>query len=232
MSASEDTPATTAPEGSAPPRQARRDPLAGVVDALRTRKGLRRGLSVLSVVLLLGGIAALGYPFFTNLYQDRVQSRLSRELASPELEQRYREGRLQEGDSLTRIVIAKLKVDVVVVEGTSGSALRAGAGHYVDTPLPCETGNVAIAGHRTTYGKPFANIDQLQPGDQIVLETPIGSCVYEVSQPPFVTHPRDFSVIAPTPDATLTLTTCHPRHSARQRLIVKARLVSSSPDAA
>src|SRR5439155_8227966 len=77
-------------------------------------------------------------------------------------------------------------VDVVVVEGTTPSALKAGAGHYPGTPLPCEDGNVAIAGHRTTYGKPFANIDQLRTGDLITLDTPVGSCIYEVSGDPFV----------------------------------------------
>jgi len=199
-----------------------------VVEFLRTRKGARRALSVLSILLLLGGLAALGYPFYTNLYQDRVQSRLNRELASPELEQKYREGRLEEGDSLTRIKIPKLDVDVVVVEGTSASALRAGAGHYPQTPLPCEVGNVSIAGHRTTYGKPFANLDQLAPGDTIILETPIGACTYHVSAKPSITAPTDFSVIAATAEPTLTLTTCHPKHSARQRLIVKAAMVKAS----
>ncbi len=68
--------------------------------------------------------------------------------------------------------------------------MRAGAGHYPDTPLPCEDGNVGIAGHRTTYGKPFANLDQLGPGDTIILETPIGSCTYEVTKQPFIVSPE------------------------------------------
>ena len=98
------------------------------------------------------------------------------------------------------------------------SALRAGAGHYPQTPLPCEPGNVAIAGHRTTYGKPFHNLDLLKPGDTIVLETPIGSCTYKMVPPPFIVAPTDTSVVDPTPVPTLTLTTCHPKGSARQRL--------------
>src|SRR5207248_3367813 len=109
-----------------------------------------------------------------------------------------------------------------VVEGTSASALKAGAGHYPQTPLPCDAGNVAIAGHRTTYGKPFANLDRLAPGDTVVLETPIGSCTYEVEKAPFAVSPNDFTVIANDPARrTLTLTTCHPKGSASQRLIVK-----------
>src|SRR3546814_693306 len=132
-------------------------------------------------------------------------------------------------DSLTRLIIPAIEVDVVVVEGTTASALRAGAGHYADTPLPCEIGNVAIAGHRTTYGRPFHNLDLLEVGQQITLETPIGDCTYEVNRDPFVVSPTQTEVVANTPDeATLTLTTGHPKGSARQRLIVKATLVSSN----
>jgi sortase A len=88
--------------------------------------------------------------------------------------------------------------------------------------LPCEAGNVAIAGHRTTYGKPFANLDKLQAGDTIELDTPVGGCVYHVSQAPFVVLPTDVSVLATTTVRSLTLTTCNPRGSAAQRLVVKA----------
>lgn len=122
-----------------------------------------------------------------------------RELASPRQAERYRAASLRVGDALTRIRIPKLGVDVVVVQGTSPSALRAGAGHYPDTPLPCDVGNVGIPGHRTTYGKPFANLDRLTTGDAVILETPTGRCPYEVSREPFVTVPSDLSVVANTP---------------------------------
>jgi sortase A len=121
-------------------------------------------------------------------------------------------------------VIPTLGVDTVVVEGTGPSALRAGAGHYPNTPLPGEDGNVAIAGHRTTYGKPFANLDRLNVGEEIVLETPIGRHVYKITREPFVVSNTDFTVIAQTPGKTLTLTTCHPKGSARQRLIIRAEI--------
>src|SRR5947207_3023326 len=128
------------------PERPRVDAVGFVVDALRTRPWARRVLSGISVGLLLLGLGLLAYPFATNIYQDRLQARLDRQLASPALEQAYRERRVGTGDSLTRIRIPALGVDVVVVEGTSASALRAGAGHYPETPLPCEQGNVAIAG--------------------------------------------------------------------------------------
>lgn len=204
------------------PTESHRSTVDALAHALRTRKGLRRGLSVLSVLLLAGGVAMLGFPLFTNLYQDRLQGRLDKQFASPDIQEAYRAGKVAVGDSLTRIKIPAIDVDVVVVEGTTASALRAGAGHYAQSPLPCKSGNVAIAGHRTTYGKPFANIDRLHKGDLITLNTPVGGCVYEVSRDPFVVDKTDLSVLNTTPDRTLTLTSCHPKGSAAQRIIIKA----------
>jgi len=200
-----------------------------LVDALRARPLARRILSGLSLLLAVIGIGMLAYPFATNLWQERLQTRLDRQLASPALRQQYQSGTIATGDALTRIQIKAIGVDVVVVEGTSASALRAGAGHYPNTPLPGEVGNVAIAGHRTTYGKPFANLDQLKPGDLVVLETPIGRDLYEVSQKPYAVDASNWEPIAQTPDRTLTLTTCHPKGSAKQRLVVKANFVKAEP---
>lgn len=209
------------------------DPLSRIVDALRRRRWARMLLTTMSIGLLVGAVGTVGYPFYTNLLQDRIQSRLDRQIASPELKQAYLDRKVGIGDSLTRIIIPDIDVDVVVVEGTTASALRAGAGHYPATPLPCEIGNVSIAGHRTTYGRPFHNLDLLETGSRITLETPIGSCTYEVSTEPFVVLPTQVEVLANTPDeATLTLTTCNPKGSARQRLIVKAKLVESNLETA
>jgi sortase A len=196
---------------------------------LRAHPWSRRALSIVSVGLMIGAGVMLGYPVYTNMYSDRTQSRLDREIASPEIKQAYQERKLSDGDALTRIKIPALDVDTVVVEGTSASALRAGAGHYPATPLPCEAGNVAIAGHRTTYGRPFANLDRLKNGDVVILETPIGSCTYEITREPFVIAPTDFSIVANDPARQLlTLTTCHPKGSARQRLVVQATLTQGA----
>ncbi len=194
-------------------------------DYLRTRPGARRMLSGFSIVTAVVAIGLLAYPLATNYMQDRLQRKLAIQLRSPESKAAYAAGHTSEGDALTRLVIPSIKVDTVVVEGTGSSALRAGAGHYPNTPLPGEEGNVAIAGHRTTYGKPFANLDRLAVGDEIVLETPLGRHQYRITRAPFVVANNDFTVISQTPGRTLTLTTCHPKGSTRQRLIIRAEMV-------
>lgn len=104
-----------------------------------------------------------------------------------------------------------------------------GAGHYPETVLPGEVGNVSIAGHRNTYGRVFEDIARLQPGAPIVIETDEAFYVYEVTES-LVVMPQDVEVIAPVPgepgveatDRMLTLTACHPMFSARERYIVHA----------
>jgi sortase A len=121
--------------------------------------------------------------------------------------------------------IPKIGLSMVVVEGTDADQLRSGPGHYPGTPLPGEAGNVAIAGHRTTYLHPFYNLDALAPGDAINILTVQGLFVYHVTSSQAV-DPTDVAVVAPTPTPMLTLTTCNPRYSASQRLVVHAALVS------
>lgn len=202
-----------------------------LVDLLRDKRWLRRLLSGLSVVLVLGGVGLVGFPFATNMWQGRIQQHLEEQIASPELQQAYKEHKVETGDSLTRIKIPAIGLDTVVVEGITPSALRAGAGHYPQTSLPCDGGNVGIAGHRTTYGRPFGNLDQLKPGDTIELTTPIGGCVYQVSKAPYVVAPTDLTVIDPTGERSLTLTTCHPKGSAAQRLVVRGTWVKDTKTA-
>ena len=220
------------PNSAAPaPQQSGRisDGASFLLETLRVRPFARRILSGVSVLLAVLAVGLLAYPLYTNFYQDRLQSKLAIEFKNDATRRAFVAGETAIGDPITKISIpaADLK-PTVVVEGTGASALRAGAGHYPNTPLPGEEGNVAIAGHRTTYGKPFANLDHLKPGDEIFLETPVGKYTYKVSKDPFVVTTTDFSVIAQTPGKTLTLTTCHPKGSARQRLVVKAELVSET----
>jgi sortase A len=124
------------------------------------------------------------------------------------------------------IAIPKINLNQVVIQGTNEGDLELGPGHYASTPLPGEAGNVGIAGHRTTWGRPFYSLDQLVAGDPIYLATSRGTFVYRVTSSQIV-DPSDVGVLNPTTDATLTLTTCNPRYSAAQRLVVHATLAST-----
>ncbi|HVF20370.1 MAG TPA: class E sortase [Mycobacteriales bacterium] len=204
-------------------------------DALR-RPGGRRALSVLSLVLALAGVGMFAYPFGTDLYSKRIQNRLRSQFDDVEYAQSYQLRKIKVGQGLTRLRIPKLDVEVLVVEGTTPAALKAGAGHYVGTPLPGEAGNVAIAGHRTTFGRPFNRMDELGQGDKVYLDTPFATFEYSVvpafggHDNPWATSPQDFSVVGKpsSPEAkTLTLTTCHPKGSARERLILRLTLTGT-----
>jgi len=204
-------------------------------DALR-RPGGRRALSAASLVLLLASILVIGYPVGTDVYGHLRQDHLDSQFAEPEVVNAYREKKVAVGDGLTRLKIPKIGVDVLVVQGTTPAALRAGAGHYPDTPLPGESGNVGIAGHRTTYGRPLNRLDELAPGDLVELDTPLAAHTYRAVAPfdghgnPWVVAPTATEVVAPVAgERLLTLTTCHPKGSAQQRLVMRFELVKSVP---
>ena len=128
------------------------------------------------------------------------------------------------GEGFAAMRIPKIGVDQVVVEGVDRESLKRGPGHMPWTPLPGQPGNSVISGHRVTYGRPFFDLDQLSPGDVIEVETAIGVHTYEVRETRIVA-PTDVWVAGSRRGAWLTLTTCHPRFSAAQRLIVFAELV-------
>ncbi|MEO9236648.1 MAG: class E sortase, partial [Jatrophihabitantaceae bacterium] len=159
-----------------------------------------------------------------------------------------------------------------VVQGTDDTSLNVGPGHYVNSQLPGQIGNFAVAGHRVGKGEPFLNLDQLRPGDKIVVQTASNWYIYTMlgdqsayaaalkltsasarsraieaalSAPDSqgvpgreIVAPSAAQVIAPVPDhpdetptrAMLTLTTCHPKYTANQRMIVHAVLSRSVPN--
>ena len=131
-----------------------------------------------------------------------------------------------EGSPIGDIRIPVIGINQVVVQGTNTPDLRKGPGHYIGTPLPGEAGNVAIAGHRTTYGHPFYNLDSVKVGDPIVLTTLQGIFVYDATKN-FVVSPSDSQVVDNVIANQLTLTTCNPRFSASTRLVVQATLAHS-----
>ncbi len=137
----------------------------------------------------------------------------------------------EEGDVIARLEIPSIGVDNYVVAGVEKSDLKKGPGHYPETPLPGQLGNSAIAGHRTTYGQPFYDIDLVTPGDEIIVTTPAGRFVY-IATGQQIVGPNDYEVVATTDPtiATLTLTSCHPRYTARDRIVITSELDPTQSD--
>jgi sortase A len=210
--------------------------------ARRSRSGLRRAATIVGILFVLAAFAIGGYVawtlwgtgFATQRWQDRLR---------PELEHRIHANANNpqpppvtvthvRGDAVAIIKIPRIHLNMVVVEGTDTLALEKGPGHYTGTAYPWQNhGRVAIAGHRTTYLHPFYSLDALRKGDPIVLLTEYGTFRYEVTRT-YVTLPDgvlpDGSyVLDQTKDPTLALTTCNPRYSASQRLIVIADRVAT-----
>jgi sortase (surface protein transpeptidase) len=212
-------------------------------------RGIGELLVTAGLVLLLFAVYEV---YVTDLLTDRRQDQLSAELQEEWADAPADAAlvRVETGDAFGVLRIPRLGEDYarVVLEGTTEGELSQGPGHYAGTAMPGQPGNVALAGHRVGKGSPFLELDALRPGDPVVVETVDTWFVYRVLGDPAtgdlradpsgipgrrIVPPSDVSVIVPTPGADpavgptgsyLTLTTCHPRFSARQRLIVHARL--------
>ena len=127
------------------------------------------------------------------------------------------------------IEIPRIGLNMVVVQGVDTADLESGPGHYPDTADPWEDkGRVGIAGHRTTYLHPFFDLNQVQPGDMITLQTARGTFTYTVTKNFVLPADTAGVVLNQTKAPTLVLTTCNPRYSASERLIVEADRVSSA----
>ncbi len=131
----------------------------------------------------------------------------------------------EDGDAIARLKVPQLDLSVVVVNGTSTSDLRRGPGRHEESFLPGEGELVYVAGHRTTYGAPFSDINELEPGDTITVELPYGTVEYRVTRHRIVDD-SDLSVLESQGREELVLQACHPRFFASQRYLVYARPVS------
>lgn len=127
------------------------------------------------------------------------------------------------GGVIGHISIPAIGVDRDIREGIDLPILNQSPGHYPHSPKPCRAGNAAIAGHRTTYGAPFNKLDLLKSGDVINITTPEGDCTYRYLRTEIVS-PTNISVVMPKGGNFLTLTACHPKGSAAQRITVTATL--------
>jgi sortase A len=218
----------------------------------RALRALSTVLIVLGALLLADGAATLLWKeplssLYAGAQQRDLGERLDRlEQSGPTAEERRvlarldtterrlgfaaraAERRAHDGDPVGRLRAVAIGLSEVVVQGTGAGDLRRGPGHYPDSPLPGARGTVAIAGHRTTYGAPFRDIDDLASGDRIDLEMPYGRFTYSVERTRVVA-PSALWVTRRVAYDRLVLTACHPLFSAARRIVVFARLERSAP---
>jgi sortase A len=195
---------------------------------------MRAVLRFVASVMMVSGALLIADAGITLLWQEpvsalvaeREQAALKDALFDPPERVLRREP--LEGDAIARIEIPAIGVSEYVVEGTGTADLRKGPGHYPDTPLPGGRGTAAIAGHRTTYGAPFREIDDLRRGQLIRLDMPDATFVYRVERVKVVDD-EDLSVLEPVGYRRLMLSACHPLYSAAERVIVFARQVRREP---
>ncbi|PFG15664.1 sortase A [Propionicimonas paludicola] len=197
-------------------------------------------LVTLGVLLLL----FVGWQlWWTDVVSDadaaQVVSTIEQELNTPD-SSFVQPGKAKLGDAYAIVRIPRFGATYArpLYQGTTRAVLQRGVGHYLETAMPGEIGNFAMAGHRTTYGKPFNRIAELRDGDVVLIETKDSYFVYRVTGHQIV-PPTQVSVLLPVPDqpgaeptaATLTMTSCHPEFSARERFIVHAELDATYPRA-
>jgi sortase A len=139
------------------------------------------------------------------------------------------------GRGVALLQIPRIKVTQVVVQGVGRADLKKGPGHVPSTAMPGQVGTFGVSGHRTTYGAPFFRLDELNRGDVITVVTKESIFTYQVTAKKVV-PPTDTSVLDNVRgrdgklEATITLTTCNPRFSARQRLIIFGNLAATAPN--
>jgi sortase A len=220
-----------------------------------TRAGLMRALPIVLLVvggllLVEGALTVLWKEPFSAIFTAQTQGALGDDLEKLERESaaqaarsrkealRYQRRRAvslnRETDiskPIGRLRVNRINLNEVVVQGTDEDvSLKKGPGHYTETPLPGQKGNwtVGIAGHRTTYGAPFRNINKLKKGDEIVFSVPYGRYTYEVNQTKIVDAGYT-SAFVPKNDDQIVLTACHPLYSAAQRILVYGKLKKTEP---
>ena len=213
--------------------------------AIPQTTGIRAFAGLLGELLVtIGAVLVLfvGWQlFWTDVVADadaaQVVTTMEQDPAAPDWVQPT-QARLGDAFAIVRIPRFGPKFARPLYEGTTRDVLKRGIGHYADTSMPGDIGNFGMAGHRTTYGKPFNQIEQLIEGDVVLVETKDTYFVYRVTGHQIV-PPTQVSVLLPVPDkpgkkatvATLTMTTCHPEFSARERYIVYADLDATYPRA-
>lgn len=149
------------------------------------------------------------------------------EAAVAKAARRYR-ATAPDGSPIGHIVIPRLGLDMIMVNGTDSGTLKKGPGRDLRTFMPGQGELVYIAGHRTTYLAPFAHIDRLEPGDRVTLEMPYATLVYRVTGHRIV-EADDLSVLRTHGREVVALQACHPRFFATHRYIVWATPILVTP---
>lgn len=200
----------------------------------RRASTLSRVLDALGRGLITIGLLMLGFVAYqlwgTGINEARQQKDLAKALQSPSSTVVMPDY----GDAIGKMSIPAIGVDKYIVAGVDWKSLKKGPGLFPHSPLPGQLGNVAIAGHRTTFGAPFSRIDELKKGDTIIVGTPRGEFTYTVTGPPKIVAPSAVEVVRTTDEsrAIMTLVSCHPKWTASRRIIVVAEMKTTTPEAA
>ena len=218
----------------------------------RTLRGIGQTLITFGVVVLLFIVYEA---FITSIFTAQKQAQLNEQLhddweSDPAIDPQITVADIPIGDAFAILRIPAFGADYarVVLEGTTPAVLKQGPGHYPGTAMPGEVGNFSVAGHRVGRGSPFLDLDKLEPGDAIVVETAAQWFVYRVIgdaasgsftdadypgiEGRHIVKPSAYEAISPVPgdddaapaQSLLTLTTCHPKFSAAERMIIHAHL--------
>ncbi len=189
--------------------------------------GTKRAAGRAGRVLLAAGLLALGYAAYVVIDAKTYQA-----IEQKRFEQARQDSAvapaLFDGGSIGEILIPRLGLTAMVIQGDSPAILQRAVGHLADTALPGELGNVVLAGHRDTFFRPLKRV---RAGDAITLRTRGGDFEYLVESTAVV-RPSDVQVIQPTNRRTLTLITCFPFSyvgPAPDRFIVRAREAGAHP---
>lgn len=195
-------------------------------------------------ILLFVGWTLWGTGLYTQQQQDLLQQEFD-QLPSVQVEgdddgpvKLGPDGPVGPGRAVFQLRIPAIDLDQIVVEGVGTEELKKGPGHYpscregFDRPLctefkevwPGQDGRVIVSGHRTTYGAPFFDLDKLKQGDEILTRTKWGDFTYEVTETRIV-QPDSLAIAIQSDEPEIVLTTCNPKYSAAQRLIVFGKLV-------
>jgi sortase A len=189
------------------------------------------------LILLFAVYELVGTSIITNGRQRALAEEFRDQLASPAASPAAtpKPSRpLGHPKAIARILIPKIGVDDIVVEGVKLSNLAYGPGHYPSSAKIGASGAAAVAGHRTGWGSPFINLDKIAPGDEIVLETPEATYTYRITATKVVS-PTDTAVLNGDPSSKAThklvVTTCTPKYTSRRRLILWGDLKDTVPRA-